>query len=103
MLSAADAFIARWTCAEQAERTNAQPFLIDLCDLLGVARPDPARGGSGAYRFERGVTHHGDDERHTTRRIDLYKQDCFILEAKQGANPAPPPALFTLQAEASRR
>ncbi len=102
MLHSADAFIARWACAEQAERTNAQPFLIDLCDLLGVGRPDPARGGLGAYRFERGVTHHGDDERDTNRRIDLYKRDCFILEAKQGANPAPP-ELFTLQAEASRR
>ena len=48
VLHSADAFIARWTCAELAERTNAQSFLIELCGLLGVDRPDPARGGLGA-------------------------------------------------------
>ncbi len=98
-----DAFIARWTVAEQAERTNAPPFLIELCDLLGVDRPSPARGGTGAYRFERSVTHRDADARETTRRIDLYRRDCFILEAKQGANIAPQPELFTPQAEATRR
>ncbi len=98
-----DGFIARWTDAEQAERTNAPPFLIELCDLLGVERPAPARGGSGDYRFERSVTHHAGDTRETTRRIDLYKRGCFILEAKQGANTVRQPELFTLHAEATRR
>ncbi len=98
-----DAFIARWSEAEQAERTNAPPFLIELCDLLGVDRPPPARGGTGAYRFERSVTHRETDARETTRRIDLYRRDCFILEAKQGANIAPQPELFAPQAEAARR
>ena len=35
-MDATDAFIARWSTAEQAERTNAPPFLIDLCDLLAL-------------------------------------------------------------------
>ena len=98
----ATAFIARWSAAEQAERTNAPPFLLELCDLLGVDRPPPARGGAGPYRFERSVTHHADDA-DTTRRIDLYKRGCFILEAKQGANAPLQPELFAPQAEAVRR
>jgi len=98
-----DMFIDRWTRAEQAERTNAPPFLIELCDLLGVERPPPARGGTGPYRFERSVTHRDGGDRETTRRIDLYRRDCFILEAKQGANAPSQPELFTLRAEAARR
>jgi hypothetical protein len=97
-----DAFINRWSRTESAERTNAPPFLIELCDLLGLDRPEPATGSRGAYRFERGVLHREDD-RETTRRIDLYKRGCFILEAKQGASPTPQPELFTLSAETARR
>ncbi len=97
-----DAFINRWSRTESAERTNAAPFLIELCDLLGLGRPEPATGSRGAYRFERGVLHREDD-RETTRRIDLYKRGCFILEAKQGASPPPQPELFTLSAETARR
>ncbi|GAB0120193.1 type IIL restriction-modification enzyme MmeI [Acidisoma sp. 7E03] len=98
-----DAFIERWTKAEQAERPNAQPFLLELCDVLGVERPPPAKGALGPYRFERGVTLHDAEDRHTIRRIDLYKRSCFILEAKQGANPRQQPGLFGLQTEVDRR
>ncbi len=100
---AIDAFITRWTHAEQAERTNAPPFLIELCDQLGVEPPPPPRGGTGPYRFERSVTHRSTDARETTRRIDLYRRDCFILEAKQGANTIPQQELFALHAETARR
>ena len=89
-----DAFIARWNGAEQAERANYVTFLNDLCDLLEVERPHPASGGLGDYRFERAVTHHDDESRGTTRRIDLYRRGCFILEAKQGANEARQAGLF---------
>ncbi len=47
---------------------------------------DTGAGRAGPYRFERSVTHREDEARETTRRIDLYRRDCFILEAKQGAN-----------------
>jgi hypothetical protein len=96
-------FIARWHAAERAERTNYQLFLSELCDVLGVKRPEPAQGGGGRYRFERSVTHRHDDDRETTKRIDLYKRDCFILEAKQGANPVTQQSLFGLDAETTRR
>ncbi len=96
-------FIARWNGAEQAERTNASPFLIELCNLLGVEQPAPARGGTGDYRFERSVTHRELGARETTRRIDLYKRACFILEAKQGANTAQPAPLFMPHTETARR
>ena len=38
-----DEFIARWTAREGgAERANYQMFLSELCDVLGVSRPDPS-------------------------------------------------------------
>jgi hypothetical protein len=70
-----------------AKRANAQPFLSELCDVLGVPRPDPASGGIGPYRFERNVIHHEADGTTTTRRIDLYRRACFVCETKQGAAP----------------
>lgn len=96
------AFIARWDGTEQAERANYARFLDDLCDVLGVSRPDPAAGPLGDYRYERGVTHREADGTATTRRIDLYKRGCFVLEAKQGAN-APRQGTLFGAAEAERR
>ncbi len=86
-----------------AERANAQPFLSELCDVLGVPRPDPAQGGIGPYRFERNVTHWEDDGTTTTRRIDLYRRACFVCEAKQGAAPHRQATLFAGETEAQRR
>lgn len=96
------AFIGRWDGTEMAERANYARFLDEFCDVLDVPRPEPASGASGAYRYERGVLHHEADETATTRRIDLYKRGCFILEAKQGANPKQAD-LFGLRSEADRR
>ncbi len=84
------AFVSRWSGSGGAERANCQPFLSELCDLLGVARPAAQSGGLGAYRFERSVPRPEPDGRTSTRFIDLYKQGCFILEAKQGAAAAQP-------------
>jgi type I restriction-modification system DNA methylase subunit len=82
------AFIARWSKAEAAERANYVLFLSELCDLLGVPRPDPAGPDTAqnAYVFERSVTfHHRGSTKTSTGRIDLYRRDCFVLEAKQYA------------------
>ncbi|MBV9748256.1 MAG: hypothetical protein JO157_05535 [Acetobacteraceae bacterium] len=58
---ARDAFIARWDGTERAERANYQQFLSELCDVLGVRRPEPATGSGAADRFGRGVTHYEAD------------------------------------------
>ena len=88
-------FISRWSRAEAAERANYVLFLSELCDLLGVGRPDPAGPAteSNAYVFERAVTfHHRGSTKTTTGRIDLYKRDCFVLEAKHYASAKAEPA-----------
>jgi hypothetical protein len=80
-----DSFIARWSSSGAAERANYQLFLSELCDLLGVDRPDPTKpdDAENAYVFERTVTFHHADGTPSTGRIDLYKRGCYVLEAKQ--------------------
>jgi hypothetical protein len=96
------AFIARWDGTGLAERANYVRFLDELCGVLDVPRPDPATGSGGAYRYERSVAHYEADGSTSTRRIDLYKRGCFVLEAKQGSNPPAQAALFTF-GDAERR
>jgi hypothetical protein len=80
-----DAFIERWRRSSGAERANYGLFLIELCDLLGVARPNPSGPETALndYVFERGVRFRHDDGTSSPGRIDLYKKGCFVLEAKQ--------------------
>jgi hypothetical protein len=80
-VEAAATFIARWANASPSERANSQLFLSELCDLLGVAHPDPTR--DNGYGFEYGVTQQVPDGSPTRGRIDLYKRGCFVLESKQ--------------------
>ena len=80
-------FEARWRPAGGAERANYGLFLQDLCDLIGVPRPDPTTDNPAhdAYVLERAVEFN-DGGKRSTGRIDLYKRGCFILEAKQGTD-----------------
>jgi hypothetical protein len=84
--SPAQLFIDRWKNSGAAERANYQLFLSELCDLLGVQRPDPSKPDDteNDYVFERSVVFHHPDGSTSTGRIDLYKRGCFVLEAKQG-------------------
>lgn len=85
-----EAFIERWTAREGgAERANYQMFLSELCDVLGVPRPDPAGAerDHNDYVFERAVRPRGSEATTAPKRIDLYKKDAFILEAKQSRLP----------------
>jgi len=84
--ASAQPFIDRWKNSGAAERANYQLFLSELCDVLGVQRPDPTKPDDteNEYVFERSVTFHYPDGSTSTGRIDLYKRGCFILEAKQG-------------------
>ncbi len=84
--AAIDAFIARWQGREGGqERANYGLFLTELCDILDVPRPQPASASTeeNDYVFERAVREPGGEGSFTTRRIDLYKKGCFVLEAKQ--------------------
>ncbi len=76
-----DAFVSKWAASGAAERANKDLFLADLCAVLGVAPPDPSTGDPerDLYVFEREakLAHEGGEA--TIGRIDLYKQDCFIL------------------------
>jgi hypothetical protein len=84
--SGIDAFIARWQGREGGqERANYALFLLQLCDVLGVAHPDPAGATTehNDYVFERAVKRRDADAPDSLGRIDLYKKGAFVLEAKQ--------------------
>lgn len=83
-----DAFISRWSASGGAERANFQSFATELCDLLGVSRPEPACADLdlNAYTFEFPVTFHHAGGTSSTGYIDLYKRNCFVMEAKQGSD-----------------
>lgn len=83
--AAVDAFIARWGASAGAERANYQIFLAELCDLLGVPRPDPSVADEAAnrYVFDKAVTFPLPDGKTTTKYIDLYRKGAFVCETKQ--------------------
>lgn len=78
-------FIERWESATGTEKANYQLFLTELCETLGLPRPDPASEDTAenSYVFERKVNfHHGDGSK-SRGFIDLYRKGCFVCEAKQ--------------------
>ena len=83
--SGLSAFLARWQHADGSELANYQLFITDLCQLLGVGSPDPAREDTrdNAYVFERRVTFRHGDGSASAGRIDCYKRGHFVLEAKK--------------------
>ncbi len=85
-----ESFISRWKASGASERANFQPFLTELCELLGVEKPKPATDKvyEASYTFERPVIFDDGEGKTTTNFIDLYKQHCFVMEAKQGADKA---------------
>jgi hypothetical protein len=76
-----EAFIERWSKAEASERANAQLFLSEFTDLLGV--PRPANSHAAGYSFEFPVKIPVGPGAETEGRIDLYRRGSFVLEAKQ--------------------
>ncbi len=80
-----EAFIARWAASSGAERANYQLFLAELCDLLGVPRPNPSVADEAAntYVFDKAVTFRAADGSTSTGYIDLYRKGAFVCETKQ--------------------
>jgi hypothetical protein len=87
--NAVASFINKWSPSGGSELANCQPFINGLCDVLGVAKPDPALPDdrANAYVFERRVTFPAiGDAPAVPKRMDCYKRHCFVLEAKQGTD-----------------
>ncbi|MEL7430114.1 MAG: type IIL restriction-modification enzyme MmeI, partial [Pseudomonadota bacterium] len=81
-----ETFITRWKeNSGGAERANFPLFLTELCDIIGVEKPEPASTDTqnNSYVFERAVTFKEAGDRVGNGRIDLYKKGSFVLEAKQ--------------------
>ena len=81
----AQPFIQRWCAANGSERANYQLFVTELCALLGVPLPQPARDDQrdNAYVFERRVSFAHGDGSSSAGFIDCYKRGAFVLEAKK--------------------
>ena len=78
-------FITRWSSAGGTERANYQLFLNELCTLLDLPGPDPAREDTrdNAYVFERRVVFRHGDGSESNGFIDLYRRSAFVCEAKK--------------------
>jgi len=84
-----EGFIHRWQQSSASERANYALFLSELCDYLELPRPEPSQADEEAntYVIDKAVVFQELDGTNTTNYIDLYKRNCFVLEAKQGSNP----------------
>lgn len=77
-------FISRWNGVAGSERSNYQLFIIELCELIGLERPEPAGAdhSENKYVFERHLKEHDDEAKAHNRFIDCYRKSAFIFEAK---------------------
>ena len=91
MPSYTEGFIRRWQQSSASERANYALFLSELCDFLDLPRPEPSKADEEAntYVIDKAVVFQELDGSSSTNFIDLYKRNCFVLEAKQGSNPQP--------------
>lgn len=79
--TAAHAFIARWKGVTASELSTSQSFVIQLCELLGVAPPHPTPEQD--YMFERPITFRHGDGSTSAGRVDCYKRGHFVWESKK--------------------
>ncbi|HSK80317.1 MAG TPA: type IIL restriction-modification enzyme MmeI, partial [Thermoanaerobaculia bacterium] len=79
--TAAHAFIARWKGVSASELSTSQSFVIQLCELLGVAPPHPTPEQD--YMFERPITFSHGDGSTSAGRIDCYRRGHFVWESKK--------------------
>lgn len=86
--SQVEAFIEQWRHTGGSELANTQSFINGLCQLIGVDPPAGSRADDvhNDYVFERRVFQNNGDDTQSFGRIDCYKRNCFVLEAKQGSD-----------------
>lgn len=84
-----ESFIAKWTESSASERANKDAFLLDLCDVIDVPRPDPATGDRerDRYVFERDALIPHEGGKVSVGKIDLYKEGCLAF-LQRGVEPA---------------
>jgi hypothetical protein len=72
--------ISRWQGSAASERSNYGLFLIELCEVLGLPRPEPATGEPerDEYVFERPVHFHDSGGSTSTGFIDLSRRGCRL-------------------------
>jgi hypothetical protein len=82
-------FVQKWSASSSAERANAQPFLTDLCGVLGVERPRPTTGDLqlDLFVFEHDALISHEGGKVSVGKIDLYKED--ISSSKPSRVPRP--------------
>jgi hypothetical protein len=76
-------FVERWQGKVGREQQLAQPFLEDLCVALRTPRPADGALPHEDFQYEK-VVRVPDSSR--SKRLDLYKREHFVLEAKCGRN-----------------
>src|SRR5512133_2053499 len=84
MSPALDAFLKTWRGSAGNERANFQSFLRDFCAALELPVPEP-KGVETTHCFEKDLKLTHLDGTTSTGSIDLYREGCFVLEAKQGS------------------
>ena len=72
-----EAFIAKWSANQRAERAAAQEHFLDLCSLLDEQTPNTDPDGS-TYAFEKGATKATGGE----GWADVWRRGCFGWEYK---------------------
>lgn len=99
-----DQFIAKWKVAQGREDSNSNPFLSDLCRAFDLPTPGPWTGDfdQSPYIFEFPVNVIDSDGKNSSKKIDLYRRDCFILEAKQATDEDPQADNLELSSSRSR-
>jgi hypothetical protein len=100
-----ESFIQRWEKSSASERANYALFLSEFCDYLDLPRPEPSQADESrnTYVIDKAVEYKELDGSTTTNFIDLYRRNCFVLEAKQGSNPVQQEELFELVAPEPKR
>ena len=78
-------FIARWQTSGGSEQANSQLFLAELCAVLDLPPPDPAKpvNEENTYSFERKVYIPRGDDTSELKKLDLpVAEGCLLARSE---------------------